>query len=61
MRCTSFPMLDGPCGTGCDVPVLGCWDCRDVIVAAVFDCVKEYWHGNCHYISTVGKQNRVSY
>ena len=34
-------MLDGPGGTGCDVPVLGCWVSRDIIVAAVYDCVKE--------------------
>ena len=36
-----FPILDGPGGTGCNVPIHGCWDSRDVIVAAVFDCVKE--------------------
>ena len=40
MPCASFSMLDGPGGTGCDVPVLS-WVSRDVIVAAVFDCVKE--------------------
>ena len=34
-------MLDGPGRTGCDVPVHGCWDNRDVIVVGVFDCVKE--------------------
>ena len=34
-------MLDSPGGTGCNVPVHGCWESRDVIVAAVFDCVKE--------------------
>ena len=34
-------MLDGPGGTGCDVPVRGCWVSRDVIVAAVYDCVKD--------------------
>jgi hypothetical protein len=28
-------MHDGPGGTGCSVPVHGCWVCRDVIVAAV--------------------------
>ena len=39
MLCTSFSMLDGPGRTGCDVLVHGCWDSRDVIVAAVFDCV----------------------
>ena len=33
-------MLDGPGGTGCDVPVRDCWVSRDVIVAAVYDCVK---------------------
>ena len=27
-------MLDGPGGTGCNVPVRGCWVSRDVIVAA---------------------------
>ena len=26
----SFLMLDGPGGTGCDVPVYGCWNSRDV-------------------------------
>ena len=41
MPCASFSMLDGPGITGCDVPVRGCWVCRDVIVAAVYDCVKE--------------------
>ena len=39
--CASFSMIDGPGGTGCNVPVHGCWDSRDVIVAAVYDCVKE--------------------
>ena len=34
-------MLDSSGGTGCDVPVRGCWVSRDVIVAAVYDCVKE--------------------
>ena len=32
-------MVDGPGGTGCNVPVHR--DSRDVIVAAVSDCVKE--------------------
>ena len=41
MPCASFSMLDGPGGTGYDVPVRGCWVSRDVIVAAVYDCVKE--------------------
>jgi hypothetical protein len=41
MTCASFSMLDGSGETGCDVPVHGCWDSRDVIVAGVFDCVKE--------------------
>ena len=41
MPCASFSMLDGLGGTGCNVPVHGCWNSRDVIVAAVFDCVKE--------------------
>jgi hypothetical protein len=40
MPCASFLMIDGPGGTGCNVPVHSCWDSRDV-VAAVFDCVKE--------------------
>ena len=34
-------MLDGPGVTGCNLPVRGCWGSRDVIVAAVFDCIKE--------------------
>ena len=33
-------MLGGPGGTGDNVPVHSC-DSRDVIVTAVFDCVKE--------------------
>ena len=41
MPCASFSMLDGPGGTRCNVPVRGCWVSRDVIVAAVFDFVKE--------------------
>ena len=41
MPCASFSMLDGPGGTSCNIPVHSCWDSRDVIVAAVFDCVKE--------------------
>ena len=41
MPCASFSMLVGPGGTGCDVPVRGCWVSRDAIVAAVYDCVKE--------------------
>ena len=42
MPWASFSMLDGPGGTGCDVPVRCCWVSRDVIVAAGYDCVKEY-------------------
>ena len=34
-------MLEGPGGAGYDVPVRGCWVSRDVILAAVYDCVKE--------------------
>ena len=41
MPYASFSMLDSPGGTGCNVSVRSCWDSRDVIVAAVFDCVKE--------------------
>ena len=41
-------MLDGPGGTGCDVPVRICWVSRDVIVAAVYDCVKECMYGICN-------------
>ena len=41
MACASFSMLDAPGGPGCNVPVRSGWDSRDVIVAAVFDCVKE--------------------
>ena len=41
MPCASFSMLDDPGGTGHNVLVHGCWDSRDVSVAAVFDCVKE--------------------
>ena len=40
MSCASFSMLDGPGGTGCNVPVHS-WVSRDVIAAAVFDYVKE--------------------
>ena len=41
MPWASFSMLDGPGGTGCNVLVHSCWDSRDVIVVAVFVCVKE--------------------
>ena len=41
MPYASFSMPDGPGGTSCDVSVHDCWDSRDAIVAAVFDCVKE--------------------
>ena len=41
MPCTSFSMLVGPGGTGCNVPVRNFWDSRDLIVAAVFDSVKD--------------------
>ena len=41
MSCASFSMLDGPAGTGWDVPVRGCRVSRDVIVAAVYDFVKD--------------------
>ena len=41
MPCESFSMLDSPGGTCCNVPVHSFSDSRDVIVAAVFDCVKE--------------------
>ena len=41
MPCASFSMLDGPGGTGCNIPVRSCCDGRDVIVAAVIDCVNE--------------------
>ena len=33
-------MLDNPGGTGCNFLVHSCWVNRDVIVAAVLDCVK---------------------
>ena len=49
MPCVSFLMLEGPDGTGCDVPAHGCWDSRDVIVAAEFDCVKLFYNG---YLNT---------
>ena len=39
MPCASFSTLDGPSRTGCNVPVRSCWDSRDVIVGAGFDCV----------------------
>ena len=42
--CVPLSMVGGSGGTGCDevcFPVHGGWDSRDVIVAAVFDCVKE--------------------
>ena len=39
MPWASFSMLDGPGGTGCVVPVHGCWVSRDVIVAAVYDLI----------------------
>ena len=42
MPYASFSMLDGPGGIGWNVLVHNCWDCRDVIVTAVFDCVKEF-------------------
>ena len=41
MPFASFSVLDGPGGAGCDVPVRGCWVGGDVVVAAVYDCVKE--------------------
>ena len=43
MPCTSFSMLDGAEGTGCNevsFPVHGCLGSRDVGVVGVFDCVK---------------------
>ena len=55
MPCASFSMLRGPGGTGCNVPVHSCWDSRDVIVAAVFDCVKE-----CIYTETMWKGKYLS-
>ena len=36
-----FNVHYGPGGTGCNVLIHSYWDSRDVIVAAVFDCVKE--------------------
>ena len=45
-----FSMLNGPSGTGCDVPVHGCWDSRDVIVAAMFDFFKECMGFVRHFI-----------
>ena len=42
--CSPFSMLGSPCGTGCDevrFPVCGAWGSRDVIVAGMYDCVKE--------------------
>ena len=41
MPCGSFSMLDAPGGTGCDVPVHSFRDSRDVILAGVYDYVKE--------------------
>ena len=45
MPCASFSMLDGPGGTDWDedcFPVHVCSDSRDVSVADVFDCFKEF-------------------
>ena len=36
MTCASFSLLNGSGVTGCDVPVHGCWNSRDVIMAGVF-------------------------
>ena len=41
MPCASFSILDCPGGTGSSVLVHGCWDSRDVIVAAIFHCIKQ--------------------
>jgi len=41
MPWASFSKLDGLGGTGCDVEVCGCWVSKDVILAALYDCVKE--------------------
>ena len=40
MPCASFSILDGPGGTGCDVPVRGCWASRDVIKSWNIECWK---------------------
>ena len=45
MPCAPFSVLGGPGGTGCDevhFSVRSNWDNRDVSVAGVCDCVKEY-------------------
>ena len=43
MPCASFSMLGGLGGTVCDeVTIHGGWDYRDVSVAGVCDCVKEF-------------------
>ena len=47
MPYASFSMLDGPGGTGCKVPVRGCWVSRDVIVAAVCGICNVFDHLIC--------------
>ena len=43
MPCASFSMLGGPGGTGCDVPVHGCWVCRDIYCGCcVWLCQRVY-------------------
>ena len=34
MPCASFSMLDGPGGTGCNVPVRSCWVSRDATITS---------------------------
>ena len=59
MPWASFSMLDGPGGTGCDVPVRGCWVSRDVIVAAVYDCVKECMGFVMYLIISMGSDQKT--
>ena len=60
MPCASFSMLDGPGGTGCNVPVRSCWVSRDVIVAAMYDPGPSSIENDAHSIEKLLLKTQVS-
>ena len=56
MSCASFSMLDGPGGTGCDVPVRGCWV---IVQNNTYYSARSRWTKQKHRIK--GSRNTITH
>jgi len=48
MPWASFSMLDGPGGTGCDVPVCGCWVSNIIVQNNTYYSARSRWTKQQH-------------